>query len=77
MKTERLKKLQGVLLGRPATAKQLARQLKWSPPTVYRGLRQLMQEGAVIQERIHARYIKPTTTGPAPTMYTLIQRAVL
>lgn len=75
MKTERLEKLQRLLPRKPGTmsAKEISELLGWSLPTVYRGIYQLRDLGAVIPEVPTPRKV----SGPTPRFFQIAKGAKL
>lgn len=74
MRTERLKRLQKAFPERrPVPARFLAAQLGWSLPTIYRGLAQLADAGAVIATQREGRSLP----GPTPKLFIMMKEANL
>lgn len=74
MRTNRLKKLQAAFPERRAVpARYLAEQLGWSLPTIYRGLVQLADAGAVIATQREGRSLP----GPTPKLFVMVKEAAL
>lgn len=70
---ETLKQIQRELKRAPATARKLMEKLGWSKPTIYRGIRTLQEQGAVIRSRRSPP--RGDVTGIPPLVYTLVREA--